>query len=370
MKEYHHALHKVSGKVDRFFKKAFDSVCLTRPSVDFATLKGSPIMITSSHRSQADYFLIGNILHRIGIDNLRFAAGDNLTNLPVIGKWFQKWGAFPVERHRSSNRSYILRLCNQVSSMLEQGDNVIVFPEMGRSYTGRMLEMKQVIIGAAVLAQERNPEIRYLYLPSTVSYELLPELSYFETLLKGKKMRAPGNDMVRRGIGNVYYFGADAIAFLKFLLGHRFGRKYGNVYVDIGDPVAIDEIVDLAALRNAKASNEFWANRTAMKRISTEIYRRLLCLFRVLPVHIVASLLESHRACSLSSLKESVPLVLDSVRTEGRNVKSVGSLGAAELVEDGIRILHRMNAVRKRNNEIIVRNDPIVRYYAATIEKV
>ncbi|MBD3344352.1 MAG: hypothetical protein GF401_04740 [Chitinivibrionales bacterium] len=367
MKSYHQALETVSGSVDSFFKKAFDTVCINRPSIDFSTLKDKPIMIASSHRSQADYFLIGSLLNRMGIDNLRFAAGDNLTNLPIIGDKFKQWGAFPVERHRANNRSYILTLCNQVSSMLEQDDNVIVFPEMGRSYSGKMLEMKQVIIGAAVLAQARNPEKTYLYLPCSISYEQLPELEYFDTLLKGKKMRAQENSFFKKAMGNINYFGADAVAFSKFIFAHRFGKRYGSVYVDVGEPVAINDIVDLKALHNPKASNEFWANRTAMKKISIEIYNRLLALYRIFPASIVAHIMNDHRAMKLSEIKPQISSVIEKLQAKKRNLQTIESLSEDDIIEDGIRVLSRMSAVKLRNMQAVIRKQFAVKYYAALL---
>jgi glycerol-3-phosphate O-acyltransferase len=37
---------------------------------------------------------VGQCFFRERVSRLRFAAGDNLTNLPYLGPRFKKWGAF------------------------------------------------------------------------------------------------------------------------------------------------------------------------------------------------------------------------------------------------------------------------------------
>jgi len=60
---------------------------------------------------------------------MRFAAGDNLTNLPIIGPKFKAFGSFPIKRSSSLNRSYIINLSNRVVGMIEDNDSIIVFPK-------------------------------------------------------------------------------------------------------------------------------------------------------------------------------------------------------------------------------------------------
>ncbi len=115
-------------------------------------------MLTSTHRSHLDYLLLASELARLGVHHVRFAAGDNLTRLPVLGQRFKKMGAFSVYRGKASQRSYLFKLTEQVKNLIVNGSTVIVFPEGGRSYNGHMLDLKGGITGAAVVAQQENPD--------------------------------------------------------------------------------------------------------------------------------------------------------------------------------------------------------------------
>ena len=159
-----------------------------------------------------DYILLGIHCSKLGYRDLRFAAGDNLIRMPYLGPKFSSLGAFPIYRDRVMSRKYILGLCEDVAAMLDNGDNVIVFPEGGRSYSGAMLKMKAGLIAANIIAQFRSPQRRHYYLPFTVSYEVLPEIGYLSCLEKGRRLRRGKHGLLTRAAGSFFYWGADLTA--------------------------------------------------------------------------------------------------------------------------------------------------------------
>lgn len=369
MKSYSKEVNRIATDVHAFLSRTFTSVNLEGPPVDSDALKGKPVMAVCTHRSHTDYFILGAVANTLGIENVRFAAGDNLTDLPYIGPKFKSLGAFPVSREKATGRSYLKYLCSQVVDMLNDGDNMIVFPEGGRSYRGNMMKIRGGIIGAHVLSQWRNRDKKHYYLPAAISYEQLPELRYFDMLERGRTLRkgAKGK-MVKKARGNLFYFGADAIAFSKFLLANKVGAHYGNVYIDYDEPVAVEDLVDLDALHNKKQKDEFYAHRAAMQQVGDRIYQKFQSLLRLLPMHILAGAMVGKLECGRKEAVEQCGRIMDRLHTQDRNVKSLEGLSEREIVAQGMRQLATMHGVSVRHGRLQVKKSTVVKYYAAALQ--
>lgn len=368
MKEYHKNLHKASLKADLFLNRIFSSIEVSLPDIPSEELSKYPTMVVSSHRSHMDYILIGIELDKAGMKNLRFAAGDNLTNMPYVGKVFRSWGAFSVYRAQAMKRSYISKLSQQVVGMLEDGDNIIVFPEGGRSYKGNMMDIKGGIIAANIFAQHSSPGNTYNFLPIAISYERLPEILYFNMLKKGKALLKDKPGIIGRLIGNFYYFGADLFAFAKFLSAPKFKRKYGHVYIDIGKPIAVSDITDVQKNFNSSMKSEFAAHKVALQESSIRIKSEIAKLYRLLPMHFVAKVLKEKNVCKRLEAARAVDKIIKSIDPAEYNLKSVSNLSAAEIVRIGIRQLKYTNSVRTLRKNISVKNESFINYYAAALE--
>ncbi len=359
---------RVSDKVENFLKRTFNNIYLSGPDLKPEELRIHPTMAVCTHRSQLDYFLLGWHLHVMGVQNIRFAAGENLTDLPFIGKKFQSFGAFPIRRAKRLGKNYLRELSSQVVTMLNDEDNIIVFPEGGRSYKGNMMEIRGGIIGAQVLAQAQSPEKTFVFLPFSISYEQLPELPYFNMLERGKALKTkkgPLNSLT----GDLLYFGADAIAFTKLLLFNRIGVKYSNVYLDYDKPVAVNDLVDLKKHYLPNARDEFSANRASMQIVGTAIHQKFLRLYRLLPSHILAAYLKENPSSSIKACEEGIKSIVEKVHKQQRNCLSIQNMSDAELVERGIEQLKKMKSVKVKNQTVEIKRAEIVQYYSASIEK-
>lgn len=368
MSEHHKALCNAKTVVEPLMQKTFSNVHVEGPSIPAEKLNSSPIMAVCSHRSHLDYMLLGVALNNLNLYNLRFAAGDNLTNLPYVGSKFKSWGAFTVYRARARNRSYLFHLCNQVISMLDSGDNIIVFPEGGRSYSGQMMDMKYGILAANIIAQYHSPEKQYFYLPITISYEKLPELIYFEILEKGRRLLKQKDGFLQNMLGNAYYFGADIVAFAKFLVAHNVGIHYGEVFIDYKEPVAVNDIVDLKKHYSTAKKNEFFAHKTSIQKVGEELRTYLLQLYRILPMHIVAALLAKSGSCTQSEIEKKVPDIVVALEKGNRNCKSFIAMSEKETVEKGIDQLRFSQAITIKANKIEIKNMKIIKYFTASLE--
>ncbi|MCX7727013.1 MAG: 1-acyl-sn-glycerol-3-phosphate acyltransferase, partial [Chitinispirillaceae bacterium] len=210
MSEHQKRIISISEKVKKFFEDTFCKLDVNGPSIDFDKIKGSPLMIVSTHRSHLDYFVVPYVFFKMGgISNFRFAAGDNLTNLPYIGKKFRSLGAFTVKRDIGFDRRYIQTLCYDTVSMIERGETVLVFPEGGRSYSGDILTLRNGITAALIISQSKDYKRDVFFIPSTVVYDYPPDVKWFSMLLRGKLLRKKTNNFFNRLKGNILYFGAD-----------------------------------------------------------------------------------------------------------------------------------------------------------------
>jgi glycerol-3-phosphate O-acyltransferase len=366
MSSYHQEVASISVQIKKFFEKTFSSISVDGPKVDPAALNANPLMLVSSHRSHVDYFLVGDLFHLMGFKNLRFAAGDNLTNLPWIGPKFKAFGAFAIERDTGFDRNYVKNLCYNVVSMIERGDTVLVFPEGGRSYSGAMLEMRIGVLGASILSQANTPDRDVNYIPITISYENAPDVPWYDMQQKGKKWRKHTNILPKRWLGNVLYYGADACSFLPFLFSHYLKRKYGNVYIDYGHPIAIRSLIDVSK-KAENARDDFSAHRDSMLKLGTMVYDQLSTLYRILPMHVVAAQLAQHGKRSISDLADAFPEVISTLKAKNRNVKQLESKNPSENVNEGIRQLKKNNAITFSHNICSIKKQTLINYFAATI---
>lgn len=369
MKKYNHILSDVRSDVKQFFENTFARVIFDGPDLKAKEIQKNPFMVVSTHRSHIDYMLVGHMLMEKEFRNMRFAAGDNLMKLPYIGRRFRAFGAFTVERDGGFERNYVRNLCNKVVSMMEKKHAVIVFPEGGRSYSGAMMEIKNGIIGASVLSQAKDLERDVHYLPIAISYEYPPDVPYFKALLQGKRLRKRNNPFYKRIIGNLYYFGADLMAFGPMLFPKKIRKNHGNVYVDYLSPISVRSIVDIESNKSEDARDEFSSHRISMLQMGKEIHRQFLSLYRLLPMHVVSVIVNGKKCVERDQVMEAVPSVVEKLRDANRNVKTLDSLSPGEIVDQGIRQLIRLGGIKTSKNVLRVLKPGIIAYCATIAEE-
>jgi hypothetical protein len=365
-KPYEMAAAGIQNSLSWFFNRAFTTQ-LTVPDHAIESLKDSMVMVVATHRSQADYFFFGWKLFEIGVKYIRIAAGDNLTSLPVIGKKFQSFGAFPVRRDMAFRKTYVRQLCLDVVAMMEDNEPILLFAEGGRSYRGNMMEPKGGILLSAVLAQARNPDKKVFLLPSAISYEYLPELPYFEMLGKGKELRKKSNSPLQRFIGNLYYFGADLIAFAIFIARTRLGFKQGEAFIDIGAPMCINDIVDIKANFVATARDEVSGHQPSMRIITDKIYKTFQSLYRLLPEHVVAGVLKENPGVTKQDAIGRIREIRKRLVEQKRNTKTLDELTEDQIFAKGIAQLRHVGSVTVQGDKVKIKKQPIINYYAAAL---
>jgi len=324
------------------------------------------LVITSTHRSHLDYLLLGAELETAGLYGIRFAAGDNLTRLPILGARFRRMGAFSVYRGKASQRSYLFKLVEQVKKLIEKGDLLIVFPEGGRSYDGHMMDLKGGIAGAAVVVQQENPEREVCYQPVAISYEMPAEAPFFKYVLAGKKMRDEGKNRLERMWGEFLYYAADITPFIIRGIQARFGMRFGKIFVDFGAPVPLKSISDIDGLHRAKAPNSFIGNSASIKECSEKLKPIFIELYRILPNHLAAYVIKQNGTLSPETQAKKIDALVAELAEKGAKFSSDKT--GIDLYREGIQLLKR-NGVGKISGDILtVHRTDMLNYFAATVE--
>lgn len=174
------------------------------------------------HRSHIDYLLLSYVIFRKGLMPPHIAAGINL-NLPVLGTFLRRAGAFFIRREFRDNRLYKEVLQSYVATMCQQGFPLEYFIEGGRSRTGFLLPHKAGMLAMTMRAAQDQDSRPLAFIPVYIGYErLLESHSYINELYGEKKQKESLFDLF------------SARRYLK--------ENYGKVYVSMGKAISSDDI--------------------------------------------------------------------------------------------------------------------------------
>lgn len=322
-----------------FFNRIVNKI-ITLNEENVKNMPSGRMMVCSTHRSHLDYIILGLKIPEFGADQIRFAAGDNLTRIPKLGKLFRSVGAFSVYRGKASQRSYIMRLADQVKLMIASGDSIIVFPEAGRSYSGNMLDMKSGVLAAGILAQKDDTDNPVYYLPCAINYTKIPDVRAFDLLLKGKKMRDESTNILIKFFGAFLYYFAD----VKVFFGSWLFKNKTDVFLNVGKPAPLSEITDVEAKFRAEQKSPLAANRDAINECTNWVEEQLTELFPIMPINIAAYLFENFGRDGLT--EKNVANTIEKLKLAGFCVDAMEKLSLQEILKIGVKQLNENGAIR------------------------
>ncbi|MCR6684741.1 glycerol-3-phosphate 1-O-acyltransferase PlsB [Pseudoxanthomonas sp.] len=185
---------------------------------------GHEVVYVPCHRSHMDYLLLSYLLYERGIVPPHIAAGINL-NLPVVGTILRKGGAFFMRRSFRGNPLYSAVFTEYVAQLVSGGYSLEYFIEGGRSRTGRLLQPKGGMIAMTLRAYLRQPTRPVLFQPVYIGYEKLMEGNSYLDELSGKPKEKESIWSLLWGIPKVLR------------------SNYGQVVVNFGEPIRLDEVL-------------------------------------------------------------------------------------------------------------------------------
>ena len=147
------------------------------------------IIYVPCHRSHIDYMLLSYFLYHNGFVPPHIAAGVNL-NLPVLGRYLRKGGAFFLRRSFRSQKLYSAVFHEYLARILANGTSIEYFIEGTRSRTGRLLQPKGGMLSMTVRSYLRSPTRPIMFQPIYVGYEKLVEGGSYTAELSGEEKKS------------------------------------------------------------------------------------------------------------------------------------------------------------------------------------
>jgi len=210
-----------------FWTKLYDGVELHNFEQLQKIAEGNEVVYVPCHRSHIDYLLLSYVIYYKGYVVPHIAAGINL-NMPVVGSFLRRGGAFYMRRSFKGNALYTMVFMKYLGLMMARGHSIEYFIEGGRSRTGRLLQPKTGMLSMTLRSYLRDPRRPVVFLPVYFGYERLVEGKTYIGELSG----APKQKESVLGI-------------LRTLPALR--KRFGKVHVSFGEPVHLDEVLELHA---------------------------------------------------------------------------------------------------------------------------
>lgn len=314
-------LHRL---LTRLWTELYDGVELSGVERLKAVADGNEVVYVPCHRSHIDYLLLSYILYVQGFSLPHIAAGVNL-NLPVVGGLLRRGGAFFLRRSFAGNPLYASVFNAYLAEILQRGNALEYFVEGGRSRTGRLLPAKGGMLAMTIHAFLRDTQTPVVFVPIYFGYERLLEGRAFTSELAGGKKQKES------------IFGL-----VKSLRTLR--EDYGHVYVNIGQPIALNKLLDEKQenWRDLEVTTERpdWL-KPIVSDLGDKIMRSINEAASVTPISLLATtLLATPRGCiSHAELKQQINFyqILLKSAYQGTLVV-VPDVDASELIEHGTRL--------------------------------
>ena len=220
-------VRSISFFLSNFWNKLYDGIAMHHFDNLRAIAPGYEVVYVPSHRSHADYVLLSFQLYSSGVVVPHIAAGVNL-NLPVLGSFLRRGGAFFLRRSFKGNALYSVIFKEYMAQLIDRGVPIEYFIEGTRSRTGRLLAPRFGLLSMTVRAFLRAPRRPVLFQPVYIGYEKLMEGRAYIGELSGQRKEQESWWSLLRGAR-------------KALRQH-----YGRVTLNFGEPIELTSLLDAA----------------------------------------------------------------------------------------------------------------------------
>ncbi len=262
----------MEGLLTRLWNRLYDGIEFAHVETLRDVARDREIVYVPCHRSHMDYLLLSYAIYRQGYAIPHIAAGINL-NLPVVGRFLRKGGAFFIRRSFAGNALYTVVFMKYLAAIMARGHSIEYFIEGGRSRTGRLLQPKTGMLSMTVRSYLRDPKRPVTFLPVYFGYERIVEINTYISELSGRpKQKESWLDLLR------------AVRVLR--------EKFGRVHVNLGEPIDLDCLLDQHARdwRTQRFDDDTragWVSR-AVSDLAGRIMRGINAAAAVTPVNLIA----------------------------------------------------------------------------------
>ena len=258
-----------------FWTRLYDGVELHHVEKLQEVMEGNEVIYVPCHRSHIDYLLLSYAIYYKGYAIPHIAAGINL-NMPLVGRFLRKGGAFYIRRSFKGNGLYTMVLMKYLGLMMARGHSIEYFIEGGRSRTGRLLQPKTGMLSMTLRSYLRDPRRPIVFLPVYFGYERLVEGKTYIGELSGKPKEKES-----------------VFGMLRALPALR--QNYGKVHVSFGEPIHLDAVLERHAPQRSRGQSDReerppWL-AAAVDELATRIMTHINCAACVAPMNLVALVL-------------------------------------------------------------------------------
>ncbi len=237
-----------------------------------AVAEGNEIVYVPCHRSHMDYLLLSYVIYRNGYAIPYIAAGLNL-NLPVVGRFLRKGGAFFIRRSFRGHGLYTVVFTSYMAAIMARGHCVEYFIEGGRSRTGRLLAPKTGMLTMTLRGFLRAPRRPIVFVPVYFGYERIMEGATYVSELSGKPKEKESVLGLLRTVP-------------------RLKENFGRVHVNIGEPIPLNDLLARhePLWRERVAQDEGrqpWLN-AAVNELAANVMRNINAAVAVTPASLLA----------------------------------------------------------------------------------
>ncbi len=184
---------------------------------------GNEVVYVPCHRSHMDYLLLSYVIYYKGYAVPHIAAGINL-NLPVVGSFLRRGGAFFMRRSFKGNALYTMVFMKYLGLMMARGHSIEYFIEGGRSRTGRLLQPKTGMLSMTLRSFLRDPRRPVVFVPVYFGYERVVEGKTYIGELSGQPKKKETVLGVIRALGALR-------------------EHFGKVHVSFGEPIRLNDLL-------------------------------------------------------------------------------------------------------------------------------
>ena len=218
-------INLVSGPVGWLLSTMFDGTVVDSDGirrVKSLSQKGSLVLVPC-HKSHVDYLILSYILFNHNMPCPHIAAGKNLSFWP-LGPFFRAGGAFFLRRTFRGAVLYAKVFSEYIHKLLEEGFNLELFIEGGRSRSGKLLMPKLGFLTILLNAYRNGACNDLIFVPVFIGYDqVLEEDAYLHELEGGKKEPENISQVLR------------ARRFLK--------RRYGKIYINFHEAISLNQML-------------------------------------------------------------------------------------------------------------------------------
>ena len=217
----------------RLWNRLYDGVEFQHVETLQQVAEGNEIVYVPCHRSHMDYLLLSYAIYQHGYAVPHIAAGLNL-NLPIVGRFLRKGGAFFIRRSLRGSTLYTVVFMKYLAAMMARGHSIEYFIEGGRSRTGRLLPPMTGMLSMTVRSYLREPRRPVVFVPVYFGYERIVEGPTYIGELSGRPKEKESILGLLRTVG-------------------RLRQRFGRVHVNLGEPIHLDALLDRYAARTGAA---------------------------------------------------------------------------------------------------------------------